>query len=155
MTVQTAQMRMESPRKRRSREHEWSPPPSPKRAKDISGARRSSSRKDRSTSPDDRERKVFQKGAAGQSAAACAICLGRQEHDYAKCVKEKLWDGTTNSYATRGEDRKLTSVTGNSLCFQWQLTKGCSKSTHLEKHRCSGCGSSSHGAQKCPRAERL
>ena len=39
------------------------------------------------------------------------------------------------------------------VCHNWQRPQGCSQPHNSAKHMCSGCGSASHGAQKCPKAE--
>ena len=35
----------------------------------------------------------FQGGTAVRGTSACAVCLGRHEHEYAKCSASKLWNG--------------------------------------------------------------
>ncbi|TFK17514.1 hypothetical protein FA15DRAFT_553227, partial [Coprinopsis marcescibilis] len=66
----------------------------------------------------------------------CAICLGRQEHDYKLCNKELLWDGS-KGHARRTSDKRLINSEGQNLCFQFQLPNGCRSNTHPDKHRCS------------------
>ena len=83
----------------------------------------------------------------------CAVCLGRYEHNFSKCNSSKLWDGT-KGWARKNEQGRLATPEGLVLCFDWQLPKACTSTAHTEKHLCSGCGDSKHGAQKCPRGEK-
>ncbi|KAJ3902993.1 hypothetical protein F5879DRAFT_804416 [Lentinula edodes] len=39
---------------------------------------------------------------------------------------------------------------GLELCADWQRPNGCTSRAHPEKHRCSGCTNSGHGASSCP-----
>ena len=95
---------------------------------------------------------VFQSGA-GPRGGACAVCLGRHDHTFAKCNNAKLWDGSPSA-ARKNEQGRLVTANGFALCFDWQVPKGCKSTSHLDRHICSGCGGSDHGAQACPRAER-
>ena len=105
------------------------------------------------TRPPKRERsEVFQSGA-GSRGRVCAVCLGRHEHPFAKCNDTKLWDGSASG-ARKNEQGRLVAADGFALCFDWQLPKGCGSTGHLDRHRCSGCGKSDHGAQGCSRAEK-
>ncbi|KAF8952988.1 hypothetical protein BDZ97DRAFT_1629307, partial [Flammula alnicola] len=91
--------------------------------------------------------------AGPRASGVCAVCLGRHEHDFAKCNTPKLWDGQKGD-ARKNDQGRLVTADGLILCFDWQLPSGCSMSSHPEKHRCSGCGKADHGAQTCPRAEK-
>ena len=95
---------------------------------------------------------VFQSGA-GPRGGVCAVCLGRHEHTFAKCDKTKLWNGSPCG-VRKNEQGRLVAPDGLILCFDWQLPKGCGASGHAERHKCSGCGKSDHGAQGCTRAEK-
>ena len=95
---------------------------------------------------------VFQSGA-GPRGGVCAVCLGRHDHTFAKCDNTRLWDGSPCA-ARRNEQGRLVAESGLPLCFDWQVPKGCKSTGHLERHVCSGCGGTDHGAQGCPRAER-
>ena len=95
---------------------------------------------------------VFQSGA-GPRGGVCTVCLGRHKHAFAKCDNTKLWDGSPCA-SQRNEQGRLVAANSLSLCFDWQVPKGCKSSGHLEQHMCSGCRGADHGAQGCPRAER-
>ncbi len=100
-----------------------------------------------------RNREVFPSGAGGRDLSACAVCLGRQSHQVAKCTAAVLWDGRTPAYARRDEQGRLSTSQGKPLCTEWQLRRGCLSASHDERHRCSGCGTATHGAQACPRGQ--
>ena len=145
--------------------------PSDRRSKSLSPARRrndSPRKRQRSKSPrqakrqrdastrktGNREEGSFFRNSTGSCpSGVCVVCLGRSEHDYRKCNSSKLWDGK-KGWARRNEQGRLATPEGLVLCFNWQLPKMCASTAHVEKHLCSGCGESNHGAQKCPRAER-
>ena len=94
----------------------------------------------------------FRNSAGSRPSGVCAVCLGRHEHEFAKCNSSKLWNGT-KAWARRNDQGRLATPDGFVLCFDWQLPKSCPSSAHLEKHMCSGCGEHGHGAQKCPLAQ--
>ena len=97
----------------------------------------------------------FTAGTDARGLSACAICLGRNPHDVTQCDSSVLWDGHTPSFARRGDKgAKLRSVnTGDSLCLDFNLPKGCNSASHLSRHRCSGCGNNDHAAQSCRLAQ--
>jgi hypothetical protein len=101
----------------------------------------------------DRGEEPFQLGA-GPRGGVCAICLGLHDHEYYKCEGPKLWDGS-NGAARKVERGRLVGPGGAPLCFDWQLPRGCQSTLHNERHKCSGCGKAGHGAQTCPRAEKV
>ncbi|KIK87956.1 hypothetical protein PAXRUDRAFT_39788, partial [Paxillus rubicundulus Ve08.2h10] len=88
------------------------------------------------------------------SLPACAVCLGREFHNKSVvyCAAEKTWDGKHETYAKQVEHKLYVKATNEQLCINWQRAEGCSDS-HSLRHACSGCGSSLHGAQRCPRAQ--
>ena len=96
--------------------------------------------------------KVFQSGA-GPCGGICAVCLGRHDHSFAKCEDTKLWDGSAN--APRKSEGQLVAANGLPLCFDWQIPRGCGSISHPDQHRCLGCGKPNHGAQACPRAQKV
>ena len=100
------------------------------------------------------ESSLFRNSTGSHPSRVCAVCLGQSEHDFAKCHSSKLWDGK-KGWAWKNEKGRLATPEGLVLCFDWQLPKTCTSTSHTKKHLCSGCGESSHGAQKCPRAEKL
>lgn len=95
----------------------------------------------------------FQGGTAGRGTSACAVCLGRHEHDYAKCSATKLWNGG-KVWVRRADNGRLVSIDGLPICFSFQTSAGCSDTTHPSRHTCSGCGKSGHGAQQCPQVQK-
>ena len=95
----------------------------------------------------------FQAGTAVRGTSACAICLGRHEHEYAKCSATKLWNGAKAS-VRRNEQGRLVLSDGLPICFNFQTTAGCSDLTHPTCHVCSGCGKPGHGAQKCSQVQK-
>ncbi|KAG2113841.1 uncharacterized protein F5147DRAFT_570836, partial [Suillus discolor] len=93
----------------------------------------------------------FSNGAHGQrSPAVCAICLGHNNHPFAECPADRLWD---NSYSTIS--KWVLRHSDKPLCVDWQRGRSCPSRLHDERHLCSGCLSLSHGAQNCPRAQTL
>jgi hypothetical protein len=94
----------------------------------------------------------FQSGADPRGGV-CAACLGRREHPFIRCEGRKLWDGS-NSASRKDESGTLVSTDGLPICYNWQLPRGCQSAMHSNRHRCSGCGKTGHGAQACPRAEK-
>ena len=90
---------------------------------------------------------VFQSGAASRGGF-CVVCLGRHDHSFAKCEEPKLWDGSANA-SRKGEQGVLVAANGLPLCFDWQIPRGCNSVSHPDRHRCSGCGRTDHGAQGC------
>ena len=97
----------------------------------------------------------FFRSGAGPRGGVCAICLGRHDHTFSKCDGSKLWNGSPPGAAKKNEQGRLVAADGFPLCFDWQVPKGCTSASHPDRHRCSGCGKSDHGAQTCPRAEKV
>ena len=100
------------------------------------------------------EQSFFQGGTAARGASACVVCLGRHEHEYAKCSATKLWNGG-KTWVRRNDSGRLISVEGLPICFSFQTSAGCSDTTHPTRHTCSGCGKSGHGAQQCPLVQKI
>ena len=96
-----------------------------------------------------KEKGEFFLPGAGPRGGVCAHCLSAHDHIFATCDGKKLWDGLS-SPIKRGEHGKLVDPDGVALCFDWQLPGGCQNSHHSQRHKCSGCGKSGHGAQACP-----
>ena len=96
----------------------------------------------------------FQGGTGARGGSACAVCLGRHEHEYAKCSAAKLWNGG-KACVRRNEQGRLVTVDGLPICFTFQTLAGCSETTHPTRHTCSGCGKSGHGAQQCPLTQQV
>lgn len=96
----------------------------------------------------------FQSGARGTEAlSACTICLGRHPHDVYNCSATNLWDGTP-ARCQKNDKGRLINPTGNIICSDWQKPNSCAATTHDSRHECSGCGKQTHGAQRCPRAQK-
>ena len=99
------------------------------------------------------EHDQFFRSGADSRGAVCATCLGRHEHAFGKCTARKLWNGAAAGAKKNGYGR-LVGEDGLAICYDWQLPPGCQSTSHNERHKCSGCGKTSHGAQNCPRAEK-
>ena len=95
----------------------------------------------------------FQAGTAGRVYSACAVCLGRHPHRIVECAVPMLWDNSLPSLALRS-NKILSMRDGRAVCADWQRVSGCPSSRHDNRHICSGCASSSHGAQECSRAQK-
>jgi hypothetical protein len=96
----------------------------------------------------------FSNGAHGQrSPAVCAVCLGRNNHSFIECSATRIWDNSLPSASKRINRQLLIRSTDKPLCVDWQRGKACTTRSHDERHLCSGCLSTSHGAQHCTRAQ--
>ncbi|KAI0037963.1 hypothetical protein FA95DRAFT_1506252 [Auriscalpium vulgare] len=80
------------------------------------------------------------------------MCLGRDQHDVGHCNRARLWDDSRATRCTRNARDRL-AVGDTEICLAWQLPNGCQSTNHLERHACSGCGDTSHGANGCPLAQ--
>jgi hypothetical protein len=96
---------------------------------------------------------AFLSGTASQGLPVCALCLATDPHDTRKCRVEILWDGS-KARCRKNEEGRLVSPTGTTLCSDWNNRRGCTNSSHEQRHECSGCGNKDHGAQRCPRAQK-
>ncbi|KAI6102489.1 hypothetical protein EDD16DRAFT_1427291, partial [Pisolithus croceorrhizus] len=77
----------------------------------------------------------------------CAVCLSRHQHLVIDCRATRTWDNKHDTFAERIH-KALFTKDGRHICARWQREEGCSD-CHDIRHICSGCGLSSHGAQKC------
>jgi hypothetical protein len=93
----------------------------------------------------------FTVSSDSRSLSACAICLGRNPHDVTQCDATTLWDGHTPAFTRRADKgARLRAIhSGDAICLDWNLSRSCQSSSHLSRHRCSGCGGEDHGAQSC------
>lgn len=66
----------------------------------------------------------FQGGTMVHGTSACAICLGRHKHEYAKCTATKLWNGAKASIC-RNEQGQLVLSDSLPICFNFQTAAGC------------------------------
>ena len=96
---------------------------------------------------------AFQSSTASQGLPVCALCLATDPHDTRKCRSDTLWDGS-KARCHKSDEGRLITPTGNTLCSDWNSRRGCTTTTHEQRHECSGCGNKDHGAQRCPRAQR-
>ena len=96
---------------------------------------------------------AFQSSTGFQGLSVCALCLATDPHDTRKCRSETLWDGS-KARCRKGDEGRLITPAGTTLCSDWNNRRGCSSSMHEQRHECSGCGNKDHGAQKCPRAQK-
>jgi hypothetical protein len=83
----------------------------------------------------------------------CAVCLGRHCHDIAHCNTSRTWDQRSETFAEHQGGNLFARQDGRQICYRWQRTTGCNES-HCPLHICSGCGSKSHNAQLCPKAQK-
>ncbi|KAF8126028.1 hypothetical protein EV363DRAFT_1174852 [Boletus edulis] len=92
--------------------------------------------------------------ATGERAtkSVCPKCLGRNPHRILECNSPTLWSGG-KCFVTRTNEGRLVDPKGEVLCTDWQRPNGCSLVHRSAKHNCSGCGSSTHGAQACDLAQ--
>ena len=131
---------------RRRSSHSRSPPPL---------RFRSSNRTVREAPRPSMEAKPSQRGVSRErthNKSACPSCLGRHPHDISSHITELLWDGSP-AYARCAPEGHLVDPAGDILCHDWQKPQGCSRPHNNAKHTCSGCGSATHGAQKCLKAQ--
>ncbi|KAG2754173.1 hypothetical protein P692DRAFT_20759062, partial [Suillus brevipes Sb2] len=83
----------------------------------------------------------------------CAVCLGRHPHRTIECAATQTWDKQFDTFSERIR-KGLWTKDGKQLCTAWQREEGCTTPKHDACHICSGCGATTHGAQKCPRAQK-
>jgi hypothetical protein len=95
----------------------------------------------------------FPTGTSGRVLSACAVCLGRHPHKIIDCSAPSIWDKSVPTLASR-TNKLLSMRDGRPVCADWQRYSGCSSSRHDNRHICSGCAATSHGAQDCPRAQK-
>lgn len=94
----------------------------------------------------------FGRGADTPSPSVCAICLGRGHPEMAKCNSGVFWNGKP-SRCRRNARGRVVNPDGTEICLDWQLARGCSSRNHSDRHECSGCGRSDHGAHSCHLAQ--
>ncbi|KAG1730263.1 uncharacterized protein EDB91DRAFT_1059595 [Suillus paluster] len=83
----------------------------------------------------------------------CAVCLGRNPHHTVECIATQTWDKQFETVSERIH-KGLWTKDGKQICTAWQRDEGCTTPKHDARHVCSGCGAATHGAQKCPRAQK-
>ncbi|KAJ3924200.1 MAG: hypothetical protein NXY57DRAFT_882509, partial [Lentinula lateritia] len=81
----------------------------------------------------------------------CHWCLGRDKHDIHWCSHTMLWNGKQGVLCNWNSSSYLEILRGTymglELCADWQHPNGCTNKAHPEKHQCSGCTNSGHGAE--------
>ena len=98
----------------------------------------------------------FPRGAAASTPlSACTLCLGRQPHAVATCNAARFWDDSAKTHCSRNDRGRLINPGGTIICSDWQKPNGCASSSSSHLHECSGCGKKDHGAQSCPRAQKV
>ncbi|KAG2135754.1 uncharacterized protein EDB93DRAFT_823917 [Suillus bovinus] len=90
---------------------------------------------------------------ASRPHPCCAVCLGHHSHRIIECVAVRTWDKQHETFSERIR-KSLWTKDGKQLCTAWQREEGCTIPRHDARHICLGCGDSSHGAQKCARAQK-
>ena len=85
----------------------------------------------------------------------CAICLGRQKHSMPviQCPAKRTWDNKHDMYCERVNKAIHTREGGTTLCSLWQRDCSC-HDKHDHMHLCSGYRALTHGASRCPQAQR-
>lgn len=87
----------------------------------------------------------------------CHRCLGRDKHDVRRCSRSTLWNNKREVLCNWNAKHYLEIAKGThkglELCADWQRPNGCTERDHPEKHRCSGCASTAHGAEGCPEGQ--
>jgi hypothetical protein len=91
--------------------------------------------------------------AAAGPLPCCAVCLGRNAHCTVDCTAAQTWDKKFETFSERIR-KGLWTKDGKQICTAWQRDEGCSTPKHDARHVCSGCGAATHGAQRCPRAQK-
>ncbi|KAG1867123.1 hypothetical protein C8R48DRAFT_704315 [Suillus tomentosus] len=98
--------------------------------------------------------RVSRPPAAAGTLPCCAVCLGRHPHRTVECAATQTWDKCFDTFSERIR-KGLWTKDGKQVCTGWQREEGCSTPKHDAHHVCSGCGANTHGAQKCPRAQKI
>ena len=96
---------------------------------------------------------VFPPSTASQGLVVCALCLATNPHDTRKCCSETFWDGS-KARCRKSDEGRLITPAGTTLCSDWNNRRGCTSSSHEQRHECSSCGGKDHGAQGCPRVQK-
>lgn len=81
------------------------------------------------------------------------VCLGRHPHRTIECTAKQTWDKKFETCAEHIR-KGLWAKDGKQLCTTWQREEGCTTPKHDVRHACSGCRATTHGAQRCPRAQK-
>ncbi|KAK7693666.1 hypothetical protein QCA50_003236 [Cerrena zonata] len=82
-----------------------------------------------------------------ESTWICILCLSLDPHNKVKCVRTTLANGD-KTWCHRDDRGRIVDPYGNVVCIEFNR-KGCPSTDTRHHHECSGCGSTSHGAQSC------
>ncbi|KAG1875718.1 hypothetical protein F4604DRAFT_1511832, partial [Suillus subluteus] len=83
----------------------------------------------------------------------CAVCLRRNPHKTIECAATRTWDGQYEVFSKRIHKCLWTKLR-KQICTAWQRDEWCNTPKHDSKHLCSGCRATTHGAQRCSRAQK-
>lgn len=133
--------------------HSFSPPkcqqsPAPTKGRDCCPDHPSSSHSQPAQNGASPSGQSFQNGASSSGLSACTICLSCSPHPIRECTLDKLWD-SSKVRCSCSAGGCIMNPQGNVICSDWQHPGGCSVSGHDNRHKCSGCRATDHGAQKC------
>ncbi|KZV60375.1 hypothetical protein PENSPDRAFT_671720 [Peniophora sp. CONT] len=81
---------------------------------------------------------------------ACALCLGRQQHNPYTCSSKSLFyfpDKPT--FVVKDAPGSFLTRSGKAVCLKYNIGTCTNGDSCTRKHICSGCGTASHGAQGC------
>jgi hypothetical protein len=101
------------------------------------------------------KRRDFRLPTESRSPSVCGLCGGRHDSPH-NCKRTRTWDGKHECACFRNNGNQLELRTKAPFCFNFNLPKGCTSAYpgHLDRHICSLCSETSHGAQSCPRAQK-
>jgi hypothetical protein len=96
----------------------------------------------------------FSNGTHSQrSPTVWAICLGWNHHSFVECSADHLWNNSHSAVSKCINHQLLIRSSDKPLCIDWQCGQGCTTCSHDEHNLCSGCLSTSHGAQYCTQVQ--
>ncbi|KAG1722438.1 uncharacterized protein EDB91DRAFT_1002069, partial [Suillus paluster] len=83
----------------------------------------------------------------------CAVCLSRHPHRTIECILSQTWDKQHETFSKR-ICKGLWTKDSKQICTAWQRDEGCTTPRHDTCHICSGYKATTHGARKCPQAQK-
>jgi hypothetical protein len=100
----------------------------------------------------------FRDGADRNGSTVCTVCLTKErDHQRRDCAADNFWNGKPTFVKRDGSKPILIARSGGAkICPFHNLPRGCYKNHQDDsvEHRCSGCGSTTHSAQKCSHREK-
>ncbi|KAL4063390.1 hypothetical protein V8B97DRAFT_1876847, partial [Scleroderma yunnanense] len=92
----------------------------------------------------------------GEPLPACAVCLSQKVHNtpVIEYDASKTWDNKHNTFTKHVNKTLISKSMDQCLCSHWQQKDGC-LNKHSHTHLCLGCGSFTHRAQSCHRAQKI